>query len=390
MLTSRTPRSEYENRWKRAQAVAKANGVEALVVWGKGGGPVDTANDLIYLANYSPVFPYAPDLPGHWSGLSHGVVIIPVTGEPILITESPAIRRDIVAVQDVRSANGFVPDKVAATLKELGLSNSRVGLVAGPWLVASIYKRLLNAAIGVHFVELDYAVEGLRTQKSAFEFELLREAAVIGNASMEAMMKSASTPGTTEADAVAAAYNIAIRRGAAMIDAACASGPHSSYYAYGMAPQWTTRKLESGDLFHCDMYGAAVEGYTWDFSRSVVTGGKWSAEQDEVYDGAIAAIEAGIEACKPGVSAQALYDVVLQTLQSRDIYCGYPLHGHSYGIGWESPWLVPGNETKIQAGMAIAIECMAGREGVGFVKFEHNVLIHADRIELISTCPARL
>lgn len=70
------------------------------------------------------------------------------------------------------------------------------------------------------------------------------------------------------------------------------------------------------------MYGAAVEGYTWDFSRSVVAGGKWSAAQNE--------------------------------------------------------------------GMAIAIECMAGREDVGFVKFEHNILVHSDRIELISTCPARL
>lgn len=390
MLTNRTPLSEYENRWMRAQAVAKASGVEALVVWGKGGGTVDTANDLIYLANYCPVFPYAPDLPGHWAGLSHGAVIIPASGEPILITESPAIRRDVVSVQDVRSANGFVPDKVAATLKELGLSNSRVGLVAGPWLVSSIYKRLLSAASDVQFVELDYAIEGLRTHKSAFEFELLREAAEVGNASMEAMMKSASTAGTTEADAVAAAYNVAIRRGAAMIDAACASGPHSSFYAHGMAPQWTTRKLDAGDIFHCDMYGAAVEGYTWDFSRSVVAGGKWSAAQNEIYDGAIAAIEAGVDACKPGVTAQALYDVVLNVLQGREIYCGYPLHGHSYGIGWESPWLVPGNKTTIEAGMAIAIECMAGREDVGFVKFEHNILVHADGVELISTCPARL
>ncbi|WP_206193742.1 hypothetical protein, partial [Pseudomonas viridiflava] len=92
----------------------------------------------IYLANYCPVFPYIPDLPGSWAGLSHGAVIIPVKGEPILITETDAVRHDVVSVKDVRSANGFVPDKVAATLKEMGLSNSRVGLVAGPWLVASI------------------------------------------------------------------------------------------------------------------------------------------------------------------------------------------------------------------------------------------------------------
>lgn len=390
LLTNRTPRSEYESRWQRAQAVAKASGVEALVVWGKGGGTVDTANDIIYLANYCPVFPYAPDLPGRWAGLSHAAVIVPAVGEPILITESPVVRRDVVAIDDVRSADGFVPDKVIHTLNELGLGNARVGLVAGPWLVSSVYRRLLELGRRTQFVELDYAIEGLRTHKSAFEFQLLREAAEVGNAAMEAMMKSASMPGTTEADAVAAAYDIAIRRGSAMIDAACASGPHAAFYAYGMAPQWSTRVLQQGDLFHCDMYGAAVEGYTWDFSRSVVTGGRWNAEQNEIYDGAIAAIDAGVAACKPGVSAQALYDIVLNELNAREIYCGYPLHGHSYGIGWESPWLVPGNETRIEAGMAIAIECMAGRQGAGFVKFEHNVLVHADRTELISTCPARL
>ncbi|MNJ19323.1 putative peptidase [compost metagenome] len=390
MLTNRTPRSEYELRWNKAQAAAKAHNVEALVVWGKGGGTVDTANDLIYLANYCPVFPYAPDLPGRWAGLSHGAVIIPAKGEPILITESPAVRRDVIAIDDIRSADGFVPDKVAATLKELGLANSRVGLVAGPWLVSAIHRRLLEKAQGVSFVELDYVIEGLRSIKTPFEFELLREAAGVGNAAMEAMMKSASIVGTTEADAVAAAYDIAIRQGCALIDAACSSGPHSAFYSHGMAPQWTTRKLEDGDIFHCDLYGAAVEGYTWDFSRSVVAGGEWSAAQNEIYDGAIAAIDAGVAACKPGVTAQKLYDVVLDVLNSRGIYCGYPLHGHSYGIGWESPWLVPGNDTQIEAGMAIAIECMAGRPDVGFVKYEHNVLVHPDRTELISTCPARI
>ncbi|HGM5415672.1 TPA: hypothetical protein ACKP1J_000002 [Serratia liquefaciens] len=116
MLTSRIPLDEYHARWKRAQELCKSRGVDALIVWGKGGGTVDTANDLIYLANYSPVFPYAPDLPGVWSGLSHGAVIVPASGEPVLITESPAVRRDVIAVKDIRPASGFVPDAVADAL----------------------------------------------------------------------------------------------------------------------------------------------------------------------------------------------------------------------------------------------------------------------------------
>ncbi|WP_206020480.1 hypothetical protein, partial [Pseudomonas viridiflava] len=86
---------------------------------------------------------------------------------------------------------------------------------------------------------MDYAIETLRTHKSSFEFELLREAALVGNASMEDMMKSASIPGTSEADAVADAYSIAIRRGSAMIDAACSSGRNAALYSDGMAPNWT-------------------------------------------------------------------------------------------------------------------------------------------------------
>ncbi|OCX60530.1 hypothetical protein BFP70_17305 [Thioclava sp. SK-1] len=390
MLTNRTPISEFHDRWSRTQALCRENNIEALVVWGKGGGTVDTANDLIYLTNYAPVFPYAPDLPGGWSGLSHAAVIIPARGEPVLVTDSPAVRRDVIAVKDIRPAAGFVPDKVAEVLSEMGIKDANVGLVAGPWLVANIYLRLVEVCKDINYVNLDLAIEGLRTTKSPFEFELLREAAAVGNSAMEAMMKSASIAGTTEADAVAAAYTIAIKSGAALIDAACASGPHTAFYAYGMAPQWTTRVLEAGDLFHCDMYGAATEGFTWDFSRSVVAGGKWTADQEEIYDGAVTAITAGVKHCRAGITAEDLYKTVLDVLVERGIDCGYPLHGHSYGIGWEAPWLVPGNETRIEAGMAIAIECMAGREGVGFVKFEQNVLVHADRTELISTCPVRV
>ncbi|MDR7127622.1 Xaa-Pro peptidase family protein [Pseudotabrizicola sp. 4114] len=390
MLTNRTPIEEYHGRWSRAQALCKANGVEALVVWGKGGGTIDTAFDLIYLANYCPTFPYIADLPNVWSGISHAAVIIPATGEPVLVTDTDAIRSDFVAIKDIRPGNGFLPDSVADTLKSMGLGASRIGLVAGASLVANIYRRLVTVCKDIEFVDMDMAIESLRNIKTPFEFQLLREAADVGNAAMLAMMKSASTAGTTEADAVAAAYNVAIRRGSAIIDAACASGPHTKLYSDGMVPQWTTRTLAPGDIFHCDMYGAAVEGYVWDFSRTVVAGGTWTARQNEVYDGAIAAIEAGVAACRPGVTASDLYKAVHDVLEGRGIFCGYPIHGHSFGLGWGGPWLVPDNEMKVEAGMAIAIECMAGCDDVGYVKFEHNLLVHGDRSELISTCPARL
>lgn len=144
-----------------------------------------------------------------------------------------------------------------------------------------------------------------------------------------------------------------------------------------MAPQWTTRTLNAGDIFHCDMYSAATEGYTWDFSRSVVAGGKWTADQNEVYDGTIEAIHAGVAACRPGVT---LWKTVANVLDARKINCGYPLHGHSYGIGWESPWLVPGNETHITAGMAIAAECAAEKAYWIFLWLNQSCLFQKQKV----------
>lgn len=390
MLTNRIPRSEYENRWYRVQALAKQNDVDALIVWGKGGGTVDMASDLIYLANYCPVFPYVPDVPGHFSGLGHAAVIIPVNGEPVLVTDNPGVRRDVVPVEDIRAAHGFVPDTVIETLQDMGLGNSRLGQVAGPWTASSVLRRFTELATGIKLVDMDLAVESLKIHKTELEFELLREAADVGSAAMEALMKTASVTGNTEADAVAAAYEVAVRRGALIMDVPSTSGPFTGLYSYGMAPNWTTRKLQPGDIFHADMSGAAAEGYAWDISRTVPAGGKWKAEHAEIYDGAIAAVETGIAACRPGIVAGDLYDVVANALKARDIFLGFPVHGHSFGIGWEAPWVVPGGEAVIEAGMAMAIEVIAGHENGTQVRFEQNILVHHDRNELISLCPPRL
>lgn len=390
MLTGRIPSGEFEARWSRAQQLAREKGVDALLVWGKGGGTIDAVDNLVYLANYYPVFPYIADRAGSWSGLSYAAFILPVGGEPVLVGEEPPFRRDVVAVQDIRPSGGFAPDTVVETLGQMGLGRGRIGLVGGGALVATVYKRLVELGRGIEFVEMDSAIERLRSIKSPLEFELLREAAEVGNAAMEALMKSAATTGTTEADAIAAAYDVAVRRGAAVLDMACASGPHSAAYSFGMMPQWTTRRLQEGEIFHCDMYGAATEGYRWDFARSVVTGNRWSAQQTEIYDGAIAAVTAGIEAVAPGVTGGRVFDIVQAELGARGLESCYPIHGHSFGVGWEGPWCTEGSPDRIETGMCLAVECMAGRKDTGYVRFERNLLVHEGHVELLDTCPARL
>jgi Xaa-Pro aminopeptidase len=86
-----------------------------------------------------------------------------------------------------------------------------------------------------------------------------------------------------------------------------------------------------------------------------------------------------IDAVKPGVTAEQIFEVGSSFLRERDLARGddddgdvrvalvssFPAHGHGLGTTLESPWLRPGEGTPLQERMALAIEGMAGRPGVG-------------------------
>ncbi|HEX7301006.1 MAG TPA: Xaa-Pro peptidase family protein [Solirubrobacteraceae bacterium] len=392
------PHSEYEERWRRAQAAAIERELDGLLVWSKGGGPVDTCADVLYLANHVSPFPLIADIPGHWIGRAHAAVVLPSEGEPTLVVDLPDWRRDLVPVEDVRFSLD-VPGEVAAVLAERGLADGRLGLVGGNAMLVSPYRHLLSSAPAAELVEADDLVEALRADKSPRELDLLRAAADAGNAVVTAMMETALKPGSTEAEAIAAGYAVAVARGVATYDAAVASGPNSDFYSYGRLPSWTTRTLEQGDFFHVDTYGA-LDGYLYDFARCCVVGGRPSADQREVLEAVIDAVHAGTARIRPGVRARELYEAVHGVLVRRGMTgtaengelvsaldVSFPAHGHSFGLGWERPWLVPDEDTEVRAGMCFGIEAMAGRAGVGSAKFEQDVIVTADGAELLTTIP---
>jgi ectoine hydrolase len=291
-------RSEYERRWSRARTEGQARGLDALLVWSRGGAVVDSYADVLYLANHYSQFPLIGDNPPHWAGKSHSAVVLPVVGEPTLVVDIPDWRRDLVSVEDVRFALDL-PTAVGDVVRERGLAGGRLGLVGGNALLASPYRLLLDALDGVEIVHADDLVEGLRVHKSPAELELMRAAASVGNQVVDSIMRASLTPGRTEAEAIAAGYAVACAAGAAMYDASASSGPHSDSYAYGRLPSWTTRQLEAGDFFHVDCYGA-LDGYLWDFSRTSVVGGKPTPAQTEVLEAASAACRSGVAAARAG------------------------------------------------------------------------------------------
>jgi Xaa-Pro aminopeptidase len=304
----------------------------------------------------------------------------------------------LVVAEDVRFSLDL-PKLVVDLVSELGLSQARLGLVGGNAMLAGPYRRLLDALPNAQVEPVDELIEEIRAAKSPRELELLREAAAVGNEVVRRMIETALRPGASEAEAVASGYGYAVKNGVATYDAAVASGPNSDFYAYGRLPSWTMRTLEDGDFFHVDTYGA-LNGYLYDFARCCVVGGRPTPAQIQVLEAAIDSVHAGVDTIRPGVRASDVYEAVHNVLKERGMLpeaggedlvsaltTSFPAHGHSFGLGWERPWLLPNESFEIHAGMCFGIEAMAGLPNVGSAKFEQDVIVTEGGAEILTTLP---
>jgi Xaa-Pro aminopeptidase len=393
------PESEYRERVERVQAEAQRLDLDGILAWSKGGGPVDAYADVFYLTGWYTPFPRIEDQPPVWAGRAYGAVWVPAQGDATLIVDVPDYRSDLIVAADVRAGIN-VPATAAEVIKDAGAARGRIGLSASETMLVGSYNLLRDALPDAQLVAADSIIADLRMIKSDAEIMALKRAADVGSELVSEMLRAAQRPGTTEAQAVAAAWKVGIELGAAPWDSAVASGPNSDYYAWQGLPSWSLRELDAGDIFHVDTYGS-VDGYLYDISRSCVCGEKASDDQREVLEGAIGCTSAMIDAVKPGVTAEQIFEVGSSFLRERDLAGGdddgdvrvalvssFPAHGHGLGTTLESPWLRPGERTPLQERMALAIECMAGRPEVGAAKFEQDVIVTADGCEMIVAAPA--
>src|ERR1700712_1449336 len=230
-------------------------GLDALVVWSRGGATGDFYGDIMYLANHVTPFPTQPDNIPTWAGRGHSVLILPVDGAPVLVVASHDYRADLAAVTDVRIGLN-IPALVASVLKELELATANLGL-AGRDSVLLAHYQMITAELGTtpRFTACDDILETLRLIKSDAELELLRAAAGIGVEAMGAMVDAVQA-GVTEADVAAEGWSAVVRRGGVPYDTAIASGPHSEHFQWARLPSWDhLRPLQRGDLIHIDLYG---------------------------------------------------------------------------------------------------------------------------------------
>jgi Xaa-Pro dipeptidase len=395
MLARRIPRQELAQRRAAAVAAAKDRGLDALLVWGRGGPAVDYYGDILYLTNHFPAISSAEPDTELWSGRSYSALILPVDGDPVLIVDLPEYDADSIDIADVRPAMN-VALGVADALKGLGLHERRIGLVGHHVFLAS-HQRMIFDALGreLSWVVADDILTTMRAVKSDAELELVREAAAVGVGWMSAMFEAA-VPGVTEGHVAGVGLAYLAEHGGIPADLDIASGPYGhkikSHFAL---PSWDyERPMQAGDIFHIDAWGS-VGGYFTDTARTTVVGGTPSSDQLRVIDGTIALVEHLVAGIKPGVPCREIY--ARGTTWMRDNGFGdqladdgveldthvkhaamWPYFGHGIGLGLEAPWLTDESDVVICKNMTFAVEVYFNAPNGDLVGFEQNIIVTDD------------
>ena len=203
------PRAAFLKRQAAARASAADRGYAALLIVGR--SFYDRPGDLAYLTNHFPPFPTTV-FSEHNRGMGHAFLLLPVAGEPILLTDPRRHRADLVAIDDVRSAADLGAATIAA-LRERGLDRARVGLV-GDDILPAAFDRTFRSELPALTLEAEREiVAGMRRIKSAGELALLREAARCADAGLQAALTVIAAEQPTERDVCATGIAAAMRAG---------------------------------------------------------------------------------------------------------------------------------------------------------------------------------
>jgi Xaa-Pro aminopeptidase len=391
-MSSKSPAistGEFAGRRRRAAGMADAEGLAGLLVCSRGGGTLDRFGDVFYLANYYTSFPYIPDLPGVWSARAHAFAVLSAKGDCVLVTDAPDDGRTALAGEEVIYTD-LVLDGVVEAMRRLGMQAGSVGLVGGDVLPVNTHRALASLLPQVEWPDAQHILVRLRAVKSPGEIALLRRASEVGSRAIEAMM-AAAEPGATHGDVVAAGMAVLAPAGAALYNSFMTSGRggEDPQFVRRNFPTWgSDEQLAEGQWFRIGLSGV-VDGYYFDLSRSKPIGPPTN-RQIELFEAAIEIVEAAIAEIRPGASAKAVAAAGL----AKQTALGYPNDGvfsglgHGVGLGWDAPWLAPGDATVIEPGMVLCIERTIRKDGY-LGDFEETVVVTDTGCEKITDARIR-
>ena len=363
--------TDLADRLVRAQKAAAEAGIDALLV--------SPGADLRYLTGYE-----AKPL----ERLT--CLVLPVDGDPRLVV--PVLERPAALASPVGSIGLEVvawhetDDPYALTAALLPSSTATVAVDNHMW--AEKVLALRAALPGVRQVLAGPVLRELRMRKTASEVAALRDAGAAIDR-VHASMGEWLRPGRTEREVGNDIATAIVAAGHVRVDfVIVGSGPN------GASPHHepSDRVIEPGDPVVVDIGGTTAAGYCSDSTRTYVAGGQPPAAFADYYAVLLEAQQAQCTYVRPGVSAESV-DAVGRDIIAAAGFGEAFLHRTGHGIGLETheePYIVAGNATTLEPGMAFSVEPGIYLEGRHGARIEDIVVVTDDGAERLNRTPREL
>lgn len=260
----------------------------------------------------------------------------------------------------------------------------RVGLEADH-VTWSAVRRWQDLLAPVDLVPATGLVEGLRQVKDAGELAVMARAAAVADAALAEVLPLVA-PGRTEHEVALALDGTMRRLGAEdrAFDTIVASGPNSAK----PHARPSERPIEPGDLVVVD-FGATVDGYRSDMTRTFVVGGVRAPELAAVFSVVARAQAAGVGAVRAGVATGDV-DAVCRGIIADAGYGDAFEHGTGHGVGLdihEAPSVSAGATAILSPGIVVTVEPGVYLAGMGGVRIEDTVVVTDDGCRPLTRFP---
>lgn len=318
------------------------------------------------------------------TGFSGSAALVMATArEALLVTD---FRYEEQAQAEVGSSARIVIERVSAwdrLFREIGSMGSLdvLGFEAHA-VSAKDAERITSAGRTWHWRAAPELVERLRVRKSPAEIAAVRAAATLATEALRATLSAVHT-GQAEREIAGLLEGHLRRLGseAHPFPTIVASGPRTAW----PHARTSSRAVARGDWLLLD-FGAQVDGYCADITRTVVVGARASDAQRVLYDLVYAAQRAARECIRAGMPAREADALARDLIDARGFGDAF---GHSLGHGLglevhEAPRLSRTSADPLPVDAVVTIEPGIYLSGQGGVRLEDDVHLSAEGPVLLS------
>lgn len=330
-------------------------------------------------------------LTGYNPGRSERLIalFLPVKGDPIIVCPAFEVGRlkahsvpaDLRAWEEQKDPYDVVHN-VARDLKPLH-RRGQVGLE--PTTTYQTLLRLVDKMDNWEFHPTEAMFRELRIVKAPEEVVMIRRAVAIIEDAIAATFAQLAV-GMTERD-VAATLSAEVSKRGSSGGGLVQFGPSSALPHGGPAAAALAR--ETVVLIDA---GARVSGYTSDITRTIWWGDAPSDDFKKVFNTVHDAQTAAMQLGKPVLTHCQEMDRAARAVITAAGYGQFFTHrlGHGLGMdGHEDPYLVEGNDTRLEAGMVFTIEPGIYQLGKFGVRIEDDCVMTDAGVEVLSHRPAK-